>query len=560
MVHMTTGVLRGWSELPRRAFEYSSGRIIAFTRLVLAVVFFLSLWVDPAQPARASALGYALLFGYMLVAAALLVTSWRSWWWDHRLAWPAMLIDVLAFLAAVFFTESTADDFTSPFLAFFAFLMLAATIRWDWRMTLITGSAITGLYLLTGLGLAAIDVGFDNYRFGRRVIYMFILALILAWFGLQRREQAIERFVERLGDRPEESALLEQALYYAASQSHARRAAIAWGEYEEPDVELRTLGLAAPGARLGPAELDAETGFARYAQLFDRAEGRSLLARRGQRPVARKGLIGDRLAELCGIDEGVALPLIGLTGRGELLLCDIDGVGSDHVQRGTLLAREVTAAFDRQATLALAGETALARMRDSLAHDLHDSVAQSLAGASLRLEGLRAWIRDGGDPDTEIDAMKLSLREEQGHVRSLIARLRLGTAKEANVDAGEAMRRLLASLSVQWGVAVQGSLPEVPVRLPGRIVHELEQVLREAVANAVRHGNANHVTAAFTSSADGELRLTIRDDGAGFPPDDPDPRPWSIAARIDKLGGWLSVSTRPGATTLDISIPKGALP
>jgi signal transduction histidine kinase len=555
---MTPDARPAWSELPRRAFEYSSGRVIAFTRLVLAVVFFLALWIDPAQPARASALGYALLFGYMLVAIALLATSWRSWWWDHRLSWPAMLVDVLAFLAAVFFTEGTADDFTSPFLAFFAFLMLAATIRWDWRMTLIIGLAVTGLYLLVGLGIAGIDEDFDYYRFGRRVIYMFILALILAWFGLQRREPAIERFVERLGDPPGEAALLEQALRYAASQSHARRAAIAWGEYEEPDVELRTLGFGVPRTRLGPAEFDAETGYARDAQLFDRVKDRSLVARRGQRPVARRGPIDDRLAELCDIDQGVALPLTGLTGRGELLLCDIEGVGIDHVQRGTLLAREVTAAFDRQATLALAGETALARMRDSLAHDLHDSVAQSLAGASLRLEGLRAWIRDGGDPDAEIDAMKLSLREEQGHVRSLIARLRLGTDREADVDAGAAMRSLLTSLSVQWGVAVRASLPDVAIRLPGHIVHELEQVLREAVANAVRHGNANHITAAL-SAADGALKLTIKDDGAGFPPDDPDPRPWSIAARIDKLGGWLSVSTRPGATTLDISIPKGAL-
>jgi signal transduction histidine kinase len=252
----------------------------------------------------------------------------------------------------------------------------------------------------------------------------------------------------------------------------------------------------------------------------------------------------------------VALPLTGLTGRGELLLCDIEGVGGDHVQLGALIAREITAAFDRQATLALAGETALARMRDSLAHDLHDSVAQSLAGASLRLEGLRAWIRAGGDPDAEIDAMKTSLRDEQAHVRSLIARLRLGEQGESAVEAGAALRTLLASLSVQWGVTARALPPEIPVPLPGRLVHELEQVLREAVANAVRHGNANRITATL-ASADGELRLRIKDDGAGFPEDEPDPRPWSISGRVEKLGGRLSVVTGRNGTMLDISIPEG---
>ena len=32
-----------------------------------------------------------------------------------------------------------------------------------------------------------------------------------------------------------------------------------------------------------------------------------------------------------------------------------------------------------------------------MARDLHDTLAQSLAGTSLRLEGLKNWIRSGGD-------------------------------------------------------------------------------------------------------------------------------------------------------------------
>ena len=44
----------------------------------------------------------------------------------------------MLFLAAVYFTETNNDGFTSPFLAFFAYLMLSATIRWDWRVTALT--------------------------------------------------------------------------------------------------------------------------------------------------------------------------------------------------------------------------------------------------------------------------------------------------------------------------------------------------------------------------------------------------------------------------------------
>lgn len=182
-----------------RLFEHRSGRVIALCRAVLALVFFLVLWIDPGQPVRSGELGYELLGEYLLFAAIMLAIAFRSWWWDHRLAWPAMAADMLAFLAAVYFTESTGDDFTSPFLAFFAYLMLAATIRWDWRATTAIGLVTTGLYLSVGLIMAAAAIDFDLMRFGRRIAYMLVLMLILVWFGLQRREQHVERFAETPG-------------------------------------------------------------------------------------------------------------------------------------------------------------------------------------------------------------------------------------------------------------------------------------------------------------------------------------------------------------------------
>ena len=109
-------------------FRHRSGRIIALCRLVMAFVFFVAVWLDPKQPVRASDLGYSLIASYLAVSVVLLVIATRSWWWDHRLAWLTLVADALAFLAAVFFTEGRGDDFTSPFLAFFTFLMLAPVI------------------------------------------------------------------------------------------------------------------------------------------------------------------------------------------------------------------------------------------------------------------------------------------------------------------------------------------------------------------------------------------------------------------------------------------------
>lgn len=521
---------------------------------MLALVFFLALWIDPAQPARASELGYGLLGAYLVIAAVLLGLSFKSWWWDHRLAWPSLAVDVVAFLAAVYFTESVDDDFTSPFLAFFAFLMLAATIRWDWRMTAVIGLATTGLYLLVGLLMAAAAVDFDLMRFGRRIAYMLVLSMILIWFGLQRRERHVERFAETPGSAEEALPPLEDALGYGVEQSGARAGAIAWEEAEEPFVHLRTLEIAYPKTTLGPEELSGDRAFGDKARLFSSDRRRSLRARRKSRPRAATRPVQECLADRLGIREALALPLSSVTGRGELILTGIPGVCADHVELGELIAREIGRGFDRHATLRLSRESALARAHDALARDLHDSVAQSLAGAALRLEGLRTWIRSGNDPEGEILQLKAALRDEQAQVRSMIERLRDSGRRGARVDLSQGISRLLADLAKNWSVAIVETGPDEPLRVPAGLAHDVDHLLREAFANAVRHGGA--ATLEVDLRREGEvIMIDIADDGSGFPPGTSLEAPRSIRERVERRGGTLAVETGARGTALAIALP-----
>jgi signal transduction histidine kinase len=535
-----------------RQFEHRSGRIIALCRFVLATVFFIALWVDPQQPVRSSLAGYSILFSYMVVASVLLMIAWRNWWWDHRLAWPMHAIDAAMFLAAVYFTETLSDDFTSPFLAFFSYLMLSATIRWDWRVTALTAAVVTLLYLFVGLGMTWVSVDLDMYRFGRRIAYMLVLALVLIWFGLQRREQSVARFVEPPGSAEDRLPPLLEALRYAMAQTDAESGGIAWADDEEPHVELREIGLRCGSGRLAPDNLPPDAPFAQQAQLFDSANHRALRIG-GWRSVALKEAIVDPFAHHCGLTEGLALPFAAVTGRGEILLAGIAGVGADHVEMGAMIAREVGAGFDRQATLALVRESALTRMRDAVARDLHDTIAQSLAGATLRLEGLRHWIRNGGDADKEIQAIKGAMRAEQTQVRAMIDRLRIGDSLLPDGTASRTLGPLLSDLSTYWEIAVELERDAKEIVIPGRLAHELRQVLREAVANAVRHGGASRVAIALAEE-NRMLRLTVADDGTGFPADMV-PQPRSISERIAALGGSLEIASGSAGTELRFTLP-----
>jgi signal transduction histidine kinase len=90
----------------------------------------------------------------------------------------------------------------------------------------------------------------------------------------------------------------------------------------------------------------------------------------------------------------------------------------------------------------------------------------------------------------------------------------------------------------------------------------LYRIAQEAVNNAIRHGQASHITIELSLIA-GQHRLTIRDNGIGF---EPATNKWqtgstglglrNIRYRATLLGGDLSIHSKPKeGTTLTILCP-----
>jgi signal transduction histidine kinase len=111
----------------------------------------------------------------------------------------------------------------------------------------------------------------------------------------------------------------------------------------------------------------------------------------------------------------------------------------------------------------------------------------------------------------------------------------------------------LSDLSTYWEIAVELERDAKEIVIPGRLAHELRQVLREAVANAVRHGGASRVAIALAEE-NRLLRLTVADDGTGFPADTV-PQPRSISERIAALGGSLEIASGSAGTELRFTLP-----
>jgi hypothetical protein len=160
-------------------FQHSSGRVIALGRLLLATLFLAAVLIDTSQPTHAPEVTYALILGYIVISASIVAATWNNWWLDARLSGPSHSVDIVMFTLLVLLTEG----YTSPFLFFFMFVLLAAAIRWDWHATALTAILLILLYLVAGLFAFNAGVSFDPQRFLVRTGHLVVLSLILIWFG-----------------------------------------------------------------------------------------------------------------------------------------------------------------------------------------------------------------------------------------------------------------------------------------------------------------------------------------------------------------------------------------
>jgi signal transduction histidine kinase len=540
-------------------FQHRSGRVIALGRLALAGVFLCAIWLDPSQPSRFADETYAGLTAYTLWSALYLALTWNNWWVERRLALFAHLVDIGTFGLMVYLTEG----YTSPFFTFFVFILLAATIKWGWRETAMTAAAVSLVFFLAGF--AALDWTTGDIEFRRlafRFTYLVVLSLVLIWFGINQRRSARSLAIELIEpERPSEPPI-GKAMALAAERLGARRVVFAWWDPEEPwflVAEMGPDGLSEQ--RIGPGESGSlvATELEGVPFLFDLEHGRLLrLENDGKWRLDRRDHAVDAgFAERFRIGSGVAVPVHSDLVQGILFLLDVPGLCTDDLEIAADLGAEISAALERTSAIALFEETAATRTRLSLTRDLHDSVIQLLAGTSYRLEGIRRSARAGRDVETEVDALQQELDQEQSDLRAFIAQLRRDAPPTAFPDLRETLRLLTERLARQWDIDLE--LLHCPDRLrpPEPMTHAVRQLMREAVANAVRHGKATRVQATVQAGESG-LSLVIADNGQGFQSandDDAPARPWSLHERVQELGGTLSLYSTGEGSRIIVSLP-----
>lgn len=188
--------------------------------------------------------------------------------------------------------------------------------------------------------------------------------------------------------------------------------------------------------------------------------------------------------------------------------------------------------------------------RRRLAEDLHDDAIQLLTAADIHLQRIAA-----ASPEVDVDHVRRLLRGGVGSLRRLILELRgpdvTATSFEPLVRAY--VDRLLAAgpPTVELDVALASAVPE-------EVASGAFRIVLEALSNAVRHAEADHVTVSVAVH-DGQLVGEVVDDGVGIP-DDAETGPGHLGLRamrdrVDVLGGHLEVRAVDVGTEVSFALP-----
>lgn len=188
--------------------------------------------------------------------------------------------------------------------------------------------------------------------------------------------------------------------------------------------------------------------------------------------------------------------------------------------------------------------------RGRLGRDLHDGVIQSLYAAGMGLAGIKDLLQaEQMEAAARLEQTRAALNETIHDVRNFIIGLEPEALKLQTFSA--AVAALLDSLH---GVRNFRSDVEIDESLANRLtlaqrVHAL-QITREAVSNALRHGQARHIKVSLRTVGN-FAEFEIVDDGQGFDALASSSQGGlrNLAHRAQELGAELTVDSKPGAGT-----------
>jgi signal transduction histidine kinase len=252
---------------------------------------------------------------------------------------------------------------------------------------------------------------------------------------------------------------------------------------------------------------------------------------------------------LLGVGFGTGLPLIIINAVIYFFLATLIAVVGEAEAAREESRRQQAELMATQETLRQSEmEKAITTERNRLAHELHDSVTQSLYSLTLFTEAARhiAEEQDLKDLEQHIKQIGIIGLQALKEMRLLVYELQPPELERDGLVL--ALRRRLEAVEGRAGVEARVAVDEY-VKLPGYVERELFRVAMEALNNALKHAAAASVIV-YLRQDNMRVEMEIVDDGVGFNSKTALGSGGmgliSIQERVDQLGGKLTIQSTPG--------------
>ncbi|MFD5433990.1 sensor histidine kinase [Kitasatospora sp. NPDC127067] len=210
-----------------------------------------------------------------------------------------------------------------------------------------------------------------------------------------------------------------------------------------------------------------------------------------------------------------------------------------------------------------AREAGIQDERQRMAREIHDTIAQGLAGIITQLQAADRARPQSEQREWHLEQARGLARESLTAARRSVAALRPAELEEAHLP--NAIRELAQRWSARADVPASVETTGDPVPLLTEIEVALFRAAQETLANIAKHAAASKVRLTISYLED-TVMLDVHDDGVGFTVTDLDGPPPAdgdsgygldgLRRRLDRVLGTLTVESAPGSgTAVNASVP-----
>ncbi len=255
--------------------------------------------------------------------------------------------------------------------------------------------------------------------------------------------------------------------------------------------------------------------------------------------------------------NGQLFPIEGSISRVEQDGQEICTVILRDVSERHLVQQKLARSHDQLRQLSSALQTIREEERTHIARELHDDLGQLLA--SLRMD-LTLLQRSNGLPEPGrhlIEGMESNLVTAIASLRRIATNLRPRALDEGGLYF--ALQGLRDEFVERHNISCILMADEDELRLDDSASTAIFRIVQEALTNIARHADATAVVLNL-GRIDGELLVTIRDDGRGIRAEDMEKAASlglvGMRERVWAMDGEISISAdEPGGTRIDIVLP-----